>query len=306
MSRDPARAVLARHGRSFHWASRLLSGVQAERAARLYAFCRRVDDLADAADAATAAPALQRIRRDLQDGASSDPLVEDFLRLCIETAIPLEVVLRFLDAVESDLGRVRMADRSQLVRYAYGVAGTVGLMMCAVLEVRRAEALPFAVDLGVAMQLTNVARDVAEDARCDRRYLPAGDLPASLEPREILAAGPAQRIALETAVHGLLHLAGSFYRSADAGMHHLPWRARLGILTASRVYEGIGSELRRSGSDFLDRRIVLGTGSKLRHTLRALGALLFRPRYWGLGRARPHAAALHLALRRLPGADPAA
>jgi len=299
------RAVLARHGRSFHWASRLLAGPDAERCARLYAFCRHVDDLVDGGPPETAQRAMHGLRCDLLRGRSDDPTLTGFLRLADACDIPRHLVLAFLDGVATDLGPVAVRDERELLRYAYGVAGTVGLMMCAALGVRDRRALPFAIDLGVAMQLTNVCRDVAEDAGAGRLYLPRSLLrpttsAAAIRRGEWRALEDARR-----AVRTLLGLADRFYRSADLGMRYLPRRARLGILTASRVYEAIGDEILAQPPSAWTRRAVVGPRRKLGRTLRAIGALL-RPRSWNRGRPPRHDAALHGPLRALPGADPAA
>lgn len=298
-------AVMARHGRSFHWASRLLATRDAERCARLYAFCRRVDDLADEGETEPARRALDGIRADLLAGASAERDVGEVLDLAAACEIPRSALLAFVDGVGRDLVPRPMASEAELIRYAYGVAGTVGLMLCGALGVKDPRALPFAVDLGVAMQLTNIARDVVEDAGRGRRYLPGAWLSPATTPEAILRGDPRVRADVWRAVRRLLSLAEAYYRSADRGMAFLPARARLGILTASRVYEAIGSEVLRSGeSAYGSRRAMVSAAGKLRHTLRALLAFA-SPRSW-IRPSRGHWASLHAPLRALPGADPAA
>lgn len=301
-----ARAVLAHHGRSFHWASRLLAGEDADRCARLYAFCRRVDDWVDEGDPGDAAARLERLRHDIRRGESHDPAVADFLRLAESSGISQALALAFVDGVATDLGRVALHDEAELLRYAYGVASTVGLMMCAVLGVRDPRALPFAIDLGIAMQLTNICRDVAEDAAVGRRYLPETILHPDTRLEGLARGDAAARRDARRAVRLLLAQADRFYRSADEGMRYLPWRARLGILTASRVYEAIGPVVLGQGDEDWGRRAVVGPGRKLLRTARAVGALLLRPRYWRRTPGPPHDAGLHRALRSLPGANPKA
>ena len=166
----PAREVLKTHGRSFHFASHILGRRHADRAARLYAFCRHLDDLADdATDLDAANAALDATRFALKTGYASDPVVMDFIILASEARMPLEPTLHLIDGLQQDLQEVALTSQAELIRYAYRVAGTVGLMMCAVLDTHEAEAMPHAIDLGIAMQLTNIARDVGEDARMCRR-----------------------------------------------------------------------------------------------------------------------------------------
>lgn len=300
-----AQQVLAHHGKSFAWAARWLGEGEAARTALLYAFCRRLDDLVDEKPPEEAREALACVRRDLARGASGDPVVASFLQLRREIGLPRAVVDAFVDGLASDLGPVRVAHPSALVRYAYGAAGSVGVMLCAAFGVRDARALPFAVDLGVAMQLTNIARDVLEDARRDRVYLPESLLSPRVTPRALVLGDPEARIEAYVAVRRLLDLADRFYRSADLGMRFLPWRARLAVLTASRVYEAIGGAIGREPHLYWKRRAVVGRAGKLWHTLRAVASLVARPRYWNVRRAPVHDAQLHVPLRGLPGADPA-
>lgn len=290
--------VLARHGRSFHFASRFLSRKHATRAARLYAFCRDVDDLADLGDPETATRRLTRIERDLAYDGRADPLVADFLDLAEETGLQVSAARELVAGVRSDIGRVEIADVDELLRYSYRVAGTVGLMMCAVLDAHDPRAQPFAIDLGIAMQLTNMARDVMEDARSGRRYLP-GVWVDHAPPEEIATGAKRLRAPVCAAVRRLLLLADAYYESGEAGLIHLPRRARLSIRIAARIYRAIGEELeRRSFAPWPDRAVV----PRARKLLIASGALL----EFGRGSRAPaeHGASLHVALTGLPGANP--
>ena len=169
-ARVQAQAVLRRHGRSFHFAGRLLGPVDGARAARLYGFCRHVDDLADTAKTREAgAAALARTALAVRERRPLGPETADFLDLMDETGMDARAPLALIEGVSSDLDEVRIADEAALIDYAYSVAGVVGLMMCDVLEVDDPSAYPFAIDLGVAMQLTNIARDVGADAALGRR-----------------------------------------------------------------------------------------------------------------------------------------
>ena len=268
-----ADALLAQRGHSFHWARRLLSAAHAERATRLYGFCRRIDDLADECPSpAEGRDALATIRVALQTGHSDDPTTRDMLQLMrgcgIDPAVPLELI----QGVEGDLGEVRVADMAELLRYCYRVAGTVGLMMTAALDVTAPEALPHAIDLGIAMQLTNICRDVREDALRGRRYLPA-TLVGALEPAALIAPTGTARVAAVRAVRTLLELADRHYASGEQGLRHLPAGARAGILVAARVYREIGVVLRRRDGDCWSSRARVGAAAKTIVTLRALRAL---------------------------------
>lgn len=285
-----AVGVLARHGRTFRLAGRLLPRAMLCCAAELYAFCRAVDDMADeGVDSEAARAGLLRLRRAVLAGDASHPLAAQLFALQAST----EAALALIDTVLSDLGPVRVADEAALLRYAYGVAGTVGLQMCAVLGVDDPCAAPHAIDLGVAMQLTNIARDVAEDAVQDRLYLPAAWLPPGLQPAGVMDA-PSPVFA---AVQQVLARADRRYRSAERGFHHLPPRVRPAIRSAARLYEEIGLRVLRQGPGYLHAgRCVVPLPRKLVLLAGCLGTGVF-----GRVPAGPHDPMLHLALRGLPG-----
>lgn len=282
MEAADARAVLAKHGRTFSLASRFLPADTRDDAARLYAFCRGVDDLADeVGDEA----GLRALREELAGGAAPRPLVAVYLDLCARRGLSPRPALDLVDGAISDLGDVDVPDERGLLLYAYRVAGTVGLMMRPLLGADDPRATPHAVDLGIAMQLTNIARDVVEDAGRGRVYLPAtwrreagiGDDEAPV------ADGRWHAVVLRT-----LDLADAYYASGEAGLGWIPWRTRLAIAVASRVYRAIGAVIRRRGPAGLARRAVVATPERLWHAAWAVLATL-APR-------RPHDPALHVEL----------
>ncbi len=298
-----SREVLAAHARTFQLAGRFLGPARRDEAAVVYAFCRLVDDLVDEArDLASGSAALSEVEAELRGQSRARPLVAVFAELMDEYGVDRGVALELIAGVRSDSGPVALADDAALLRYCYQVAGTVGLMMCGVLGVRDPVAAPFALDLGVAMQLTNICRDVAEDARRGRVYLPAHRLTrAGTGPGDLLG-GDAPRPAIAGVVLDLLDLADRHYASADLGMRFIPWRSRMAILVAARVYRAIGLVLRRRGGDAMAGRAVVSTLEKLGWSGVALArfALGLLP----VGPTPVHDAALHRWLAGLPGADP--
>jgi phytoene synthase len=291
-----ADAVLSAKGRSFHWARRFLGERHAERATRLYMLCRYVDDIADEADSGPAAlQALAKMKQDIGSGRSTDPIVADGIRLFAECGIEPGIFIELIDGVESDLGTVRIADTDALIHYCYQVAGTVGLMMCRILDAKEAAADAHAIDLGIAMQLTNICRDVVADATLDRRYLPA-TLVGELAPAALLQPDTGTDAAVRSALSDLLQLADRYYQSGESGLAYLPVASRTGILLAARVYHAIGSTLRRNDFCFQSGRAVVGTGRKSLITLQTLAEFVLHRRYWQVPAA--HDAALHEPLRR--------
>jgi len=299
-----ARAVLAKGSKSFGFAARFLPADQWDDAARVYAFCRLVDDVADdeSAPAADRRRDLQGLQAQLHGDQTLHPVVAELFTVDRRRGLDLEAASALIDACQTDLQPVRVADDRQLLRYAYGVASTVGLLMCGVLGVHAPQARAFAIDLGVAMQLTNICRDVAEDATLGRVYLPAERLRAhGVEPEELLT-GKASPQGVAGAVEEVLDLAEAYYASAWDGLHYLPFRARLAIVVAARVYRAIGLVLRRNGCDALAGRTWVPLPSKLVQAAIAC-VELFTPRILGLGTPALHEPSLHTALVGLPGAD---
>ncbi|MDC0670848.1 phytoene/squalene synthase family protein [Nannocystis radixulma] len=296
-----SRATLARHARTFDLAGWFLPPERLDEAAVVYAFCRLVDDVIDLA----AAPGdglteVQAIEDELAGTAAARPLIACYRDLLAGWGVPLQVAHELIAGVRADAGPVALPDDAALLRYCYRVAGTVGLMMCGVIGARDPLAMPFALDLGIAMQMTNIARDVAEDAAHGRVYLPGTRLAAAGTSAEELLAGTAGRGAVAEVVIGLLATAERYYASAEAGMRFIPWRSRLAIVVASRVYRAIGLRLRRRGGDAMAGRTVVPALEKAAWT--AVAVLGFvRGAVWP--RREAHAPELHRFIADLPGAD---
>ena len=302
---EDARTTFAAKARTFHLAARALPPTQRRDATVVYAFCRMLDDAVDeAADPGAAGLELDRIRTDLLREDATDPLVAAFREVMKRLGADLRPALALIEGVATDLGRIRLADEEELVRYCYGVASTVGLLMCPVLEVRSPWARAHAIDLGIAMQLTNIARDVAEDAERGRVYLPRTWLRHAGTTPEAVLGGTAPPDAVAVAVERVLDLADRYYASGEAGLRAIPLPGRLAIVIASRVYRGIGVKLRRQGCDALAGRVVLGVPEKGWRVVCAAAALT-SPSMTGRRKGRAHDAALHLPLRGFPGVDTA-
>ena len=301
---DSANSVLASKGRSFHWARHLLGAAHATRATRLYHLCRHIDDMADESRSDVLAKrALANVVASVHTGQSKDPIIQDGLSLMQECGIEADILLDLIEGVQSDLDLVRIPDMDSLLRYCYQVAGTVGLMMCKVMDTNVREAFPHAVDLGIAMQLTNICRDIAADAVVDRRYLPAS-MVGDLEPVQLLNPENELRATLQACVAKLLDYADTYYQSGELGLSYLPLRARGSMLVAARVYRGIGLQLRARQHVYWAERVVVPVWQKFFITSQALLTSPLKRSFW-----RPpiqHDATLHLALKNSPALRSAA
>ncbi|MDJ0880083.1 MAG: phytoene/squalene synthase family protein [Gammaproteobacteria bacterium] len=294
-----ATDVLSKHGKSFYFAGRFLPLKQFKACARLYSFCRYLDDVVDASlQKPDALKKLIQIANELDSGMSFDPVISDFLMLSREYQINHEPVRQLIQGLLSDLDSVLFEDDAQLKLYCYRVAGTVGLLMCDVLGVEDTQAHKHAIDLGIAMQLTNIARDVAEDARNNRRYLPKS-LVGNLNPLQIANADVWHRDNLKTAVKILLDDAEYFYESAERGMAYLPWRVRLAILIAARVYRGIGRQLARKKYATWLGRAQVTTRGKIMITVKACFDFITRTRFHL--KTAQHNPVLHQPIQGVPG-----
>ena len=290
--------ALAANGKSFNWARRFLGRRMGGDAATLYRFCRVLDDMADG-DIVDGPRRLLTIRDDLSGGhRATDPLLADFMPFIQQQNLPVPVIIALIDGLLQDQKPVCIADERALRRYAYRVAGTVGLLMCHVLDCDDEAARAHAIDLGIAMQLTNIARDVLEDAEMGRRYLPASWV-GDVTPAQIVAASHAPEgdvaQSVSMAVRQLLGMADDYYQSGAAGLRFLPIRAYMAIAVAARVYRQIGVQIAATGYGWHYGRQVTSRATKIICSLRACGLVCLRvwPR-------KPHCAALHDGLEGLP------
>jgi len=211
----------------------------------------------------------------------------------------LHAAAELVDASKDDCGARSIQTEAELIRFAYGVAGTVGLLMQELLGAGDAKAAPFAIDLGIALQLTNVVRDVAEDAARDRYYLPANlATPEDIE-HALKTADPIASQKVDVAVERVLQVADRYYESALAGHWYIPPRNRRAIFFALSFYRAIGTKLRQSGSGAWCRRTHLGLFSKIRVGLAAYPNYRTRTvQEWSTEVPPQHERELHIALRK--------
>jgi len=251
-----------------------------EPASALYAFCRLADDAVDATEGATTGDrrdAVERLRERLRlayaGTPQDDPADRALAAVVARHAIPAELFDALLEGFEWDLQGRRYDSIESLHDYAARVAGTVGAMMALLMGVRSPEGLARACDLGVAMQLSNIARDVGEDARMGRLYLPREWLAeAGIAPGAWLAK-PVFSPALGTVVQRVLDAAEQLYRRVDAGVARLPLACRPGINAARFMYAEIGHEVARRGLDSVSARARVPGARKAWLLLRAVAHL---------------------------------
>jgi len=250
---------------SFHAASRLLPAQVRDRAIVLYAFCRLADDAVDDSDQKAAAVLTLHERLDLAYAGRprNAPADRAFAGLVAQVDMPRALPEALIEGLAWDAAGRSYATLADLNAYAARVASSVGAMMCVLMGVRDEARLARACDLGLAMQLTNIARDVGEDARAGRLYLPRDWLDqAGIDPASLAGMRRATP-ELAALIARLLDQADQFYRRSEPGINALPPACRPGIMAARLVYDGIGTALRRMGHDSIAHRARTGGAQKL-------------------------------------------
>jgi phytoene synthase len=282
------------HGKTFFWATAFLEKRTADDLYSVYAFCRRIDDLID-------------------NNQSNDTSYEDFfkvkdawvddkftgafdeLKSIDEKFMPREKVLKeFLKGQTSDISHKQPKNISELLIYCYQVAGAVGLMVCDVIGIRDPRLKYFAIDLGIAMQLTNICRDIKEDASINRIYLPKDMINLKLESYINPTEEELKRINL--ARNDLLDLANKYYESGEKGISHLPSKTARAVLIASKLYQYIGTKIINGEISYQANRVYLNIFEKLKITTKLLFKLNRRKNI------EIHDEMLHLSILELPDA----
>lgn len=269
---EQCRALLRGGSRTFYSASMVLPRRIRDPATALYAFCRLADDGVDeGAQPAEALLALrQRLNKVYEAQALTDPIDRAFAGVVDRFAIPRELPEAMIEGFEWDAAGRRYRTLSDVYAYSARVAGTVGSMMALIMGARAPDVLARACDLGIAMQLTNIARDVGEDARAGRLYLPLDWLQqAGIDPERWLAR-PQFNDAIAAVVQRLLDVADQLYARAATGIAWLPATCRPGMHAARLLYAEIGREVERIGLNSVAQRAHVAPWRKLALVLQAL------------------------------------
>ena len=220
--------LLKKHAKSFYWASFFLSKETVKKSISLYNFCRTLDDIADnVSDIRNKRENFTKFKKEFLSKNSKNPIINEMKSIIKSENISEKIVLDLFDGVEMDLNEnVIINSKKDLLIYSYRVAGTVGLMMSKILKVEDKEALRGAIDLGVAMQLTNIARDVIEDRKNKRHYIE-------------LKFSSIKKIIEESEV---------FYQKSFNSISKIPIRSRFSVIVARRVYKKIGDFILKKGN----------------------------------------------------------
>ena len=212
--------LLKKHAKSFYWASFFLSKETLNKCSSLYNFCRTLDDIVDDNNKLEIKKNnFLQFKKNFMNKDLNDPIIKEMWSIINSEKISEKVVTDLFDGVETDLEeKVRINSKKELLVYSYRVAGTVGLVMSKILKVKDKEALKGAIDLGIAMQLTNIARDVCEDRDRNRQYIKPDF----------------------SAIKETINESQIFYQKSFSSISSIPLRSRFSVIVARRVYKKIG------------------------------------------------------------------
>jgi 15-cis-phytoene synthase len=212
--------LLKKHAKSFYWASFFLSKEIYKKCSILYNFCRTLDDIADEINQLDVKKKnFLKFKKDFLNKNFTNSIIKEMWSIIISENISKKVVIDLFDGVETDLeDKVGIKSKKDLLLYSYRVAGTVGLMMSKILKVKNKKAFKGAINLGIAMQLTNIARDVNEDKKRDRKYIESDFffIQETIKESEV------------------------FYQRSFSSISSIPLRSRFSVIVARRIYKKIG------------------------------------------------------------------
>ena len=245
--------------RTFSLASLFLPAERAEAIFRLYYVCRTLDDWADEGH-------LDKLKDAIESWRKHKPheLLDHYRFLQARWGLDSAPLTELMSAMLKEQDGVAIESMDELIEYCHGVAGTIGLMTCPIFGVTNKTALKHADDLGIAMQLTNICRDVREDAENDRVYLPAEFFTTKPTPSYFLNTESKMSLEEITSVKmRLLQEADKRYLNGEKGISFLPWRIRIVVRWAGRMYREIGELIKENPETFHDKRAVVGKWKKL-------------------------------------------
>ena len=212
--------LLKKHAKSFYWASFFLPNNTLDKCSSLYNFCRTLDDIVDDNNNLSFKREIfSKFKKDFENKNINNQVIKDMWSIIESESISKKIVIDLFDGVETDLEeKVVIDSKKDLLVYSYRVAGTVGLMMSKILKVKNKESLKGAIDLGIAMQLTNIARDVCEDKARNRQYV-KHDF---------------------SSIRSIIDNSQAFYEKSFNSLSDIPLKSRFSVIVARRVYRKIG------------------------------------------------------------------
>ncbi len=268
---------LKENGKTFYWASKLIDKKKFNDISELYYILRDLDDIAD--NEKNEKNIFEDIKRYLENEAYEfiDTRMDKhlvFINSLKSDINAKKVFLTFIDGLMFDQkSNIEIKNTDELINYCYKVAGTVGIMMCPILGTDNDKAKGYAADLGIAMQLTNISRDVFEDACSNRKYLPS-DICENIDSKKIknifIEKDEKSYLIIKDTIRSILILADRYYDRAKNGYHYLPFRSRVCISVAANIYREIGILIKKNNYNWSDKRYFVPNYKKLIITVKTL------------------------------------
>jgi len=229
--------IIYENSKSFYWASKFLPKKILKKVINIYAFCRLQDDL---------------VEEGIKIEDSSE--LEELENIIKSYGVSKNIISNLMEGINSDKNFKRFKDNSELLRYCYKVAGVVGLMMIKALDIKQSEAKYFAIDLGMAMQLTNISRDIMQDYKKNRIYIPEN---TGINKDIISNMTSENEKKIKKVVNQIILKSEIYYKSSLNGMRYIPIRSRLAILVSLRIYQGIGIKIIKTETKFIHENIYV-------------------------------------------------
>lgn len=258
---DIFHQTLKKHAKSFYFAGLLLDKQTLHDASVLYAFCRQLDDAADIKDKSEKSVKLQQLITDYRTDHSQNEINIAFKALKKKYQLNNQFIDDLILGVSSDIQFKQPKDLKELIFYSYQVAGTVGGLMARILGATNEKAWRFAIDLGIGMQLTNISRDIKEDALNNRIYLPQDHLGSDIDATTIL--NPEHKTKVYNVTKEVLTTADKYYQSGFSGIYYIPKKNKFSILMAGMLYQSIGNKVLNNNEKFLKQRVYLTLFEKI-------------------------------------------
>ena len=257
MKLNEKKLTLKYRAKTFYFASLFLPKKIRKDIENLYIFCRFLDDLGDDQKLSKieSFKKLRKVKKQIKKKKSTFPVVKNFLELMIKHKINENVPIELIKGIEYDLKReVNVKTFEELIKYCYQVAGTVGFMFCKIIKVKEKKLILGGIQLGIAMQLTNISRDVAEDLEMNRIYIPKSMRSYKNNDREAILGNKSIKERLSKDLLVLLKKADLLYENAWVSINLLKKKYGIPISIAAELYRKIGKKIiRKQGNVWMDR-----------------------------------------------------
>ncbi len=262
-----SRQIIKQNGKSFYWASKFLGKDYIDPIYSIYEMCRKLDDIVDEQSKEAAIKEIGLLKKDLTKENLQNKF-ESLKRLDDDQFPQIKYFEEFILGQESDINFRQPKSINELLRYCYRVAGVVGLMVCDAVNIKDENLKFFAIDLGIAMQLVNIVRDIQEDALRGRVYIPE-NLIGAVSASDVLTK-PDLITKVEQEKLRILNIADKYFNSANYAIKFLPKEVSMAFGLASNLYQGIGKKIIKKEQPFTNGRVYLNGSEKLFHTLKFL------------------------------------